>query len=55
MDLAQHYGHELHTGIFYQNPTPPPTLDALVSERKAALNGKGLPRQKIFDLLLQKQ
>ena len=55
MDLAQHYGHELHTGIFYQNPTPPPTLDSLVRERKAALNGKGLPRQKIFDLLLQKQ
>jgi len=55
MDLAQRYGHELHTGIFYQNPSPPPTLDALVRERKAALNGKGMPRQQIFDLLLQKQ
>jgi 2-oxoglutarate ferredoxin oxidoreductase subunit beta len=55
MDLAQHYGHELHTGIFYQNPSPPPTLDSLMRERKAALNGQGIPRQKIFDLLLQKQ
>ncbi|CAN5920118.1 2-oxoacid:ferredoxin oxidoreductase subunit beta [soil metagenome] len=55
MDLAQHHGRELHTGIFYQNPSPPPTFDALVRERQAALKGKGVPRQNIFDLLLQKQ
>jgi 2-oxoglutarate/2-oxoacid ferredoxin oxidoreductase subunit beta len=54
MDLAQAYGKELYTGVFYRNPQPPPTLDALVRERKKSLNGKGVPREKIFDLLMQK-
>jgi 2-oxoglutarate ferredoxin oxidoreductase subunit beta len=54
MDLAQQYGRELHTGVFYRNPSPPPTLDALVRERKQALAGKGVPRERIFDLLVQK-
>lgn len=25
MELAQSYGTELHTGVFYRNPSPPPT------------------------------
>jgi len=54
MDLAQQYGRELHTGVFYRNPSPPPTFDALVRERQEALAGKAVPRERIFDLLVQK-
>ena len=34
MDLAQAYGQKLYTGVFYRNPTPPPTYEALVRERQ---------------------
>jgi 2-oxoglutarate/2-oxoacid ferredoxin oxidoreductase subunit beta len=39
MELAQAYGRALYTGVFYRNPTPPPTyerqLQALQKERSA--------------------
>jgi 2-oxoglutarate ferredoxin oxidoreductase subunit beta len=54
MDLAQQYGKELYTGVFYKNPSPPPSLDELMRERQSSMHGKGLPREKIFDLLVQK-
>jgi 2-oxoglutarate/2-oxoacid ferredoxin oxidoreductase subunit beta len=54
MGLAQHYGTELHTGILYKNPAPPPTLDALAKDRQRELAGKGLPRARILDMFLQK-
>ena len=54
MGLAQHYGTELHTGVFYRNPTPPPSLDALVIERQKAMAGTGLPKERILDAFLQK-
>ena len=37
MDLAQNYGTELYTGVFYRNPNPPPTYDSLIRERQQAL------------------
>ena len=54
MKYAQSYGSELHTGIFYQNPDPPPTLDGLMGERRQALAGQGLPRERILDMFVQK-
>jgi 2-oxoglutarate ferredoxin oxidoreductase subunit beta len=36
MDLAQTYGEKLYTGVFYRNPNPPPTFEALAAERHAA-------------------
>ena len=54
MDLAQAYGRELYTGIFYKNPDPPPTLDSLVRERQHELDGEGHERERIFDLLIQR-
>ncbi len=54
MALAQDYGRELHTGVLYRNPNPPPPLDALVRERQASLAGKGVPRERILDAFLQK-
>ena len=53
MSLARAYGTELHTGVFYQNPEPPPTLDALVRERQRDLQPGALPRERILDLFLQ--
>jgi len=37
MDLAQQYGAALHTGVFYRNPAPPPTYEALVRQRQQEL------------------
>jgi 2-oxoglutarate ferredoxin oxidoreductase subunit beta len=54
IDLARSYGTELYTGVFYRNPDPPPTLDALVRERKERLGRDALPRERILDLFLQR-
>jgi 2-oxoglutarate ferredoxin oxidoreductase subunit beta len=55
MALAQDYGKELYTGVFYKNPDPPPSLDALVKSRQAELAPLGAAgRARIFDLLVQK-
>lgn len=40
MDLAQAYGTELYTGIFYQNPNPPETYDQMIRARQAELQAK---------------
>ena len=34
--LAEDYGKELHTGVFYRSPSPPPTYDSIVRERQRA-------------------
>jgi 2-oxoglutarate ferredoxin oxidoreductase subunit beta len=55
MDRAQDYGRELFTGVFYRNPTPEPTLGALVRERQAQLKPGALPPERILDLFAPKQ
>jgi len=52
MDLAQEYGTRLYTGVFYKNPSPPPTYDAGVRERHAALKGTGLARESILQMFV---
>ena len=37
MELAQDYGNELYTGVFYRNPEPPQTYDSQIRERQEAL------------------
>jgi 2-oxoglutarate ferredoxin oxidoreductase subunit beta len=54
MDLAQSYGDELYTGVFYRNPTPPPTYEELVRQRQEELKPKALPRERILDMFVQK-
>jgi len=54
MDLAQKYGRELHTGVFYENPDPPRTFDGLIRERQGQLETRAVPRERIFDQFLQK-
>jgi len=53
MDLAQEYGTKLYTGVFYRNPVPPPTFEALARERQAKLSAGAPTREKILDLFLQ--
>jgi 2-oxoglutarate ferredoxin oxidoreductase subunit beta len=50
MDLAQDYGKKLYTGVFYRNPNPSPTYEAAVKERHAALQGTGLPKERILEM-----
>ncbi|MFO1449276.1 MAG: 2-oxoacid:ferredoxin oxidoreductase subunit beta [Opitutaceae bacterium] len=37
MELAQTYGTDLYTGVFYRNPTPPMTYDQQIRDRQAAM------------------
>src|SRR5215470_15673377 len=50
--LAQSYGTELYTGVFYKNPSPPPTLDGQIVERQRELSAGAPPREKILDLFV---
>jgi 2-oxoglutarate ferredoxin oxidoreductase subunit beta len=54
LDLARAYGKELYTGVFYRNPAPPPTYDALVRLRQAEQSKLARPRERILDAWLQK-
>jgi 2-oxoglutarate/2-oxoacid ferredoxin oxidoreductase subunit beta len=40
MDLAQGYGTELYTGVFYRNPNPPETYDSFIRKRQTELQVK---------------
>ena len=53
IDLSRTYGDGLYTGVFYRNPRPGPTQDALVSERQAELAKGALPRERILELFQQ--
>ncbi len=50
LDLAQSYGQELYTGVFFRNPNPPPTYESLVAQRQQELAPTALPRQRILDM-----
>ena len=54
LDLARAYGKELYTGVFYRNPEPPPTYDALIRIRQAEQAKLARPRERILDAWLQK-
>ena len=50
MDLAQGYGAELYTGIFYRNPQPAPTYEQLVRERQRELHVTAVPKNRILEM-----
>jgi 2-oxoglutarate/2-oxoacid ferredoxin oxidoreductase subunit beta len=52
MGLAQEYGKELYTGIFYRNPDPTPTLNDLVRERHERLRSMARPKHELLDIFL---
>jgi 2-oxoglutarate ferredoxin oxidoreductase subunit beta len=51
---AQSYGTELLTGVFYQDPQPPPTLGSMVRERQEVMRDKALPRERILESFVQR-
>ncbi|MFQ5744526.1 MAG: 2-oxoacid:ferredoxin oxidoreductase subunit beta [Acidobacteriota bacterium] len=52
MALAQQYGTELYTGVFYRSPSPRPTYDHLVRQRQAHLRKTARPRETILEVFL---
>lgn len=54
-EYAEQYTDELHIGVFYKNPNPPPALEELVQERKNEMADKAVPREKILDRFLPAQ
>ena len=54
LDRARAYGTELHTGVFYRNPNPPPTYDALVKMRQQELAKGAKPRSQVLEQFVQK-
>ena len=53
MELAQHYGAKLHTGVFYRDPNPSPTYSDYVKARQAEVTGT-LSRERILDMFVPK-
>jgi 2-oxoglutarate ferredoxin oxidoreductase subunit beta len=49
MELAQEYGHSLHTGVFFRDPAPRPTYDQGVRERREELAGGAPARERVLD------
>jgi 2-oxoglutarate ferredoxin oxidoreductase subunit beta len=49
MSLAAEYGRELYTGVFYRDPDPGPSYDAVVAERRRALGATAPSRARVLD------
>jgi len=54
LDKAQSYGRELLTGIYFRDPSPPPTLSALVRERQESMTTSAPARERILDAFVQR-
>ena len=54
MRLAQSYQSEVHTGVFYRNPAPPPTMDALVLERQQQMSIGPGSRERVLELFARR-
>lgn len=54
LEYATHYGTELYTGVFFRNPSPPPSYDRLVKQRQAELSKDARPRERILEMFAQK-
>ena len=52
MALAADYGTELYTGVFYRNPSPPPTYESEVRRRQQELSGEARSKDQILDVFL---
>jgi 2-oxoglutarate/2-oxoacid ferredoxin oxidoreductase subunit beta len=49
MELAAEYGESLYTGVFYCDPEPPPTYEALVAERRRAMTDPDASRHRVLE------
>ncbi len=50
LEVATHYGVELHTGVLYRHPEPPATYEQQIRERQTTLSRDALPRERILEL-----
>jgi 2-oxoglutarate ferredoxin oxidoreductase subunit beta len=50
MALAAEYGFKLYTGVFYRNPSPPPTYDAAARERQAEAGASAPARERVLEM-----
>jgi 2-oxoglutarate ferredoxin oxidoreductase subunit beta len=50
MELAQEYGRTLYTGVFYQDPSPPPTYEAVVRLRQEEMAPSAPSRAQLLDV-----
>ena len=48
--LAQDYGNELYTGVFFRDPEPGPTYEQRIAERHAAAAPQAVSPDRILDL-----
>ena len=53
LEYCTHYGQELYTGVFYENPAPPPTFEAQAQERQRTLSATARPRAEILEAFLK--
>jgi 2-oxoglutarate/2-oxoacid ferredoxin oxidoreductase subunit beta len=49
MELAQAYSETLYTGVFYRNPTPPPTYESQIRARQQELAGQALAMDQMLE------
>ncbi len=54
LEYARAYGSELYTGVFYRNPSPPPTYEAQVHVRQTEMAKGARPRANVLDAYVQK-
>jgi 2-oxoglutarate/2-oxoacid ferredoxin oxidoreductase subunit beta len=52
MNLARDYGKTLYTGVFYRDPDPAPTYEALALERQRGVSASALSRTDILDMFV---
>lgn len=52
MKLAEEYGQTLYTGVFYRDPEPEPTYEALAAERERSRMASAPSRAKILDMFV---
>lgn len=50
MELASAYSTELYTGVFYRNPTPPPTYDSYIKQMQTELAPQAKPLDRLLSL-----
>ena len=54
LTVAERQSEELYSGVFYKNPNPPPTYDALLRERQNTLAPKAVAREHLLDAYVQR-
>ncbi len=54
MALARGYGQDLYTGVFFKNPSPPPTFERQVRERQAEVARRAGARESVLEMFVQR-